>query len=438
MHRLPLADELPYRFHPPRPNPLLVRLTRPWRARMLRNEHRITEIDIAGQDYIAPLLAAGDGIMLTPNHPGRADGLILLDLADRLGHTCCTMAAYQIFEGDAGLRHWLFPRMGIFPIDREGSDLSAFKAAVDVVARAECPLVVFPEGEVYHLVDRLTPIREGAAAIAVAASKKLSEAGKRTWVVPIALKYRFPDGYDPVPTFRRLLESLEQRITWRIRHERGIVDRIYDIAGALLALKEIEHLGGADSGPLPGRIIRLGTVLLERIEVRRLGKSGSGPIPVRVKDVRRACLEALARPDLSAEDHEAIRRDLDDVFLALQCYSYPGDYVIADPTYDRTAETLMKLDEDLLGSQPATPLGPRRAVLRVGEPIPVHERVAALGKRGATPSITTELESRIQALLDTIGPGRSLPGMAAGIAPSPPSGGEEPASPIPQAPSFGR
>ena len=123
MHRLPLADQLPYRFHPPRPSPFWVRATRGYRRRLLRGEHRVLAIDVVGLEHLTPLLERRDGVMLTPNHCDRADGLVMLDLADRVGRPFCSMAAYQIFEGNAGLRHRLFPRLGIFPVDREGADL---------------------------------------------------------------------------------------------------------------------------------------------------------------------------------------------------------------------------------------------------------------------------------------------------------------------------
>lgn len=52
----------------------------------------------------------------------------------------------------------------------------------------------------------------------------------------------------------------------------------------------------------------------------------------------------------------------------------------------------------------------RRAIVRFGEPIDVAKRLADLGKpRLANPLITSELEVKIQSLLDAIGPGRLLP-----------------------------
>ena len=62
-----------------------------------------------------------------------------------------------------------------------------------------------------------------------------------------------------------------------------------------------------------------------------------------------------------------------------------------------------------MGAEAAKPLGPRRAIIRFGEPINVGERLAELGKpRAANGKITEELQGRIQHLLDVIGPGRPV------------------------------
>jgi 1-acyl-sn-glycerol-3-phosphate acyltransferase len=409
MHRLPLADQLPYRFHPPRLSRFWVWATGPYRRRMLRRTHRVVEVDIAGTEHLAPMLGRGDGVLVAPNHSDNADALTLFELGDRLRRPFCFMAAYQIFAGGAGLRHWLFPRLGAFPVDREGADLKAFKAGVEVLTGGEHPLVIFPEGEVYHMADRLTPLREGAIAVAVTAAKRLADAGRTVWIVPAALKYRFLDAHDPRPALEALMGELEARFTWWPRTHRPLVDRIYDYAEAVLALKELEYLGAVRAGPLPERLSNLRAHILHRIEDHRLGRRRSDPVPVRVKELRRACLDALADPLTTPEAAHTLRRDLNDLFVAVQLFSYPGDYVRACPTQERVAESLMKLEEDVLGVGEPTPRGPRRAILRLGPPIDVRERLAALGKpRVAIPALTAELEARMQGLLDQIGPGRRL------------------------------
>jgi 1-acyl-sn-glycerol-3-phosphate acyltransferase len=403
---MPLADQLPYRFYPPRLDPLCLRVSDWVGPLMLRREHRVEEVDIAGTEHLAPLLERGDGVLLTPNHPDHADCFLMFELSRRLRRPFYYMAAYQIFRGK---KQWLLPRIGVFPVDREGSDLTAFKAGVDVLARASNPLVIFPEGEIYHVSDRLTPIREGAVAVAAAASRKLADAGRAAWIVPVALKYRFLDRADPMPAMLRVMDRLEAHANWWPRADRALVERIYDFAEAMMGLKEYEYLGECRPGPLTERIADLARSILDRIEDRRAGKRRDDTVPVRVKEMRRACLDALADPATTPEQAHALRHDLHDLFVAVQCFSYPGDYVRRGPTLERASETLMKFEQDFLGAGEVAPHGPRRAILRIGEPIDVRARLSSSGRaRQAVSALSAELEARMQGLLDTIGPGRPL------------------------------
>ena len=319
------------------------------------------------------------------------------------------MAAYQIFEGDAGLRHHLFPRLGVFPVDREGSDLKAFKAGVEVLTTASNPLVIFPEGEIYYLADRITPLRDGASAVAATAGKKLVEAGKKMWIVPVGIKYRFLDGHDPLPALAGLMSDLERRYTWQPHNEWPLVDRIYHYAEGTLNLMEFEHLGECKCGPLKTRLASLRDKILDTIEDRLIGKRRDDTVPVRVKELRRHCLDELAKPETTPEHSRQLRRDLHDLFRVVQLFSYPGDYIRESPTVERIAEVLTKLEEDALDRGDTLPRAPRRAEVRIGPPIAVHDRLADGSKpRKVVPGLTADLEHGIQALLDEIGPGRRL------------------------------
>ena len=88
-----------------------------------------------------------------------------------------------------------------------------------------------------------------------------------------------------------------------------------------------------------------------------------------------------------------LEEDLDDLFLVVQAFSYPGDYVAESPSIERMAETLDKFEEDLLGHSTATIRGTRRATLTFGQPI-AAERPQSPAK------LTATLETQVQALLD--------------------------------------
>jgi 1-acyl-sn-glycerol-3-phosphate acyltransferase len=418
MHKLPLPDELPYEFQPPKLSPFWVRASRLFVGYMLRRTQFVRHIDAIGVETLGRLKASGDGVLITPNHPDLADPAVLFTLSRRAGVAFCYMAAYQIFAGTAGLRKFILPRLGVFPVDREGADRSAFQAGLDVLVRARNPLVVFPEGEIYFLGDRLTPLREGAAALALAAIRKM-DAARTVWVVPAAIKYRFLDGHDPIPELTRLMETLEARFTWWDPGNRPLVERLYRYAEGMLALKELEYLDAPQPGPLKERITRLKFSILDEMEDRRLGRRSDEPVPFRVKELRRTCLKALADPGITREQRRAVRRDLNSLFVAIQLFSYPGDYVRESPTLERFAEIMTKFEQDALGVMYPAPQGPRRAIVKFGEPIDVRAYMQPGGRRArdATATLTDELEVRIQSLMDGLGPGHPLPASALGPAP---------------------
>jgi hypothetical protein len=79
-------------------------------------------------------------------------------------------------------------------------------------------------------------------------------------------------------------------------------------------------------------------------------------------------------------------------------FSYPGDYVAQQPSVERIAETLDKMEEDVLGFRTARIRGARKATIVFGEPIGVEgER----GKKAAAAVLTRLLEERVQGLLDS-------------------------------------
>lgn len=425
MNRQPLTDELPYRFVRPRLAPACLWAARRIMPRLMRRDQKVEEVIIEGDAALRDRLGRGDGVLLCPNHTDHADSHLMFALSHRVGLPFYYMIAYQILRGARG---WFLPRVGAFPVDREGADLTAFKTGVDLLARGANPLVVFPEGEIHHLGDRVTPLREGALALATTAARRAGARGATIWLVPVAIKYRYRAAGDAVPALHEAMDALERRANWRVDRDRPLVARIYRYAEAMMALKEIEYLGAARSGPLPGRLAGLREHLLGRIEARRLPGprrrgAGEADVPERVKEVRRACLDALAGPAATDADRRSARADLHDAFVAFQTFSYPGDYLRNEPTVERAAETLMKFEEDFLGRHEVAPHAPRRAIVRVGEPVDVGARLAAFARpRQAVGVMTAELEQNLQALLDAIGPGSPLPGREVAEPEAPPPG----------------
>ena len=124
-------------------------------------------------------------------------------------------------------------------------------------------------------------------------------------------------------------------------------------------------------------------------------------IPERVKAARRACLDRLTPAEGPGDP--ACAAHLDDLFLVVQLFSYPGNYVAERPTIERLAETVDKLEEDGLGYHMARARGERTAVFQVGEPIDVAGFAAGAAQpRKAARPLTDALERAVQGMLDEI------------------------------------
>ncbi len=389
------VNRQPYRKPPrswsPEPSRFWVRFWRGRRRRLQIERHRLVNIDVHGLEHVRQAVNEGCGVLITPNHSSHADCFSIYDVADRLGMPFYVMIAWQNFARDGALKARILQQHGGFSVDREGNDLTAFRQATDVLRSQPNPLVIFPEGDVYHLNERILPFREGPAAIALSAAKR---AERPVVIVPCAVKYRYVE--DPTPGLLEVMDHLEESIHWRPRSDLGLSQRIYDLAEGALALKEIEFYGHCSCGPLPERIRKLIDFILAWLEDRYGLEAGRGGAPERVKLLRQHAIRRLAESPDGSPERRQCEEDISDLFLAVQLFSYPGDYVAEDPSIERIAETIDKLEEDLLGVKTATIRGSRKATVTLGEPI----RVASSRKeQGSAAELTQQLESRVQELL---------------------------------------
>ena len=374
--------------------PWLVRLWRPLINRELKRGQKIVELDICGTEHVERALKEGAGVMVTPNHSFHYDSYVMIEAAHRVGRPFHFLTAWQVFAMSKWFEQQVLQWHGCFSINREAADLTAFKTAVDILRENPYPLVIFPEGDIYHNNDRVTPFRDGAAAIAMAAAKK---ATRPVVCIPAALKCFYLD--DPTDELKQLMTRLEESLHWKPRPDLPLHDRIYRFSEGLLALKEYEQLGQPQAGSVPERTVRLAEAVVGRLERQHSVANKGGIIPERVKEVRRAVIKAIEQDGTTPEVKSKLTNDLEDLFFVIQLFSYPGDYVAQRPTIERIAETLDKFEEDVLRADFPGIRGRRRAVVRFGEPIPVPKEREA---RGAVEKWTDLVESRVQGLLDKI------------------------------------
>ena len=157
-----VVSDKPYVPVPPYRGTLWPRAMYLYVPRYLRLRYGTVKVEIVGADKLRASIAAGHGILLTPNHCRDEDPFILSMLAKKVRQPFFVVASAHLFMGNK-LQAFLLRRAGAFLIYREGMDKQAVQTSIEIIETAERPLVIFPEGHISRTNDRLTPMLEGTA-----------------------------------------------------------------------------------------------------------------------------------------------------------------------------------------------------------------------------------------------------------------------------------
>jgi hypothetical protein len=303
-----------------------------------------------------------------------------------------TMASWHLFN-QTRFTTFMVRLMGAFSVNREGLDRAAVDYAIDVLVKAERPLLIFPAGATSRTNDRLMALMEGPSFIARTAAKRRAKTGGKVVVHPICIKYLYQGDIEKVGN--EVLTDVERQLSWKPDPSVPLIDRIVKAGNALLTLKELEY--DAESPPglsLRQRQTNMVNRLLHPLEIEWLGVEQDGGIQSRVKALRMKIFPDLSRNEV--DDEERIRRwnQLDETYLAQQIDCYPEQYVTELPSVDRILETIEKFEEDL--NDKCRIHGQLKVVLDVGEAIEVsgkRDRSAASDPLMA--SIKEQLENKL-------------------------------------------
>lgn len=373
----PVVVDKPYRFYPPYTGRIwpwfMQRITR----RKLRNDFGIVDVECCGLERLKGSLAARHGILLAPNHCRPCDPLVVNEVCRHAGTIPLVMASWHLFA-QGGLTAFLLRRAGAFSVYREGMDRQALSAGVEILERAERPLLIFPEGVISRHNDRINSMMDGTSFIARSAAKKRSEKTPAGQVVvhPVALRYHFRG--DIEQSLHPVLDDIERRFTWRPKRELDLLGRIYRVGESLLCLKEMEYIGQPQAGTIPERLARLTDHLLVPLEQEWVKGQREATTVGRVKKLRMAILPDMVRGEISDAERERRWKHLADMYLAQQIACYPPDYIKSKPTPERMLETVERFEEDMTDTPRIH--RPMTVSVEIGEAIPVP----AARERGAT------------------------------------------------------
>ena len=394
---LEILIEKPYQFVPP--------ITWHWPQRiltifgqyrsLLRKEHGVIDHECRNLDRLRESIAAGHGIMLTPNHPRTADPIAMYHLCRETPVSMYSMASWHLFN-QTKFTTFMLRLMGAFSLNREGLDRKGVDYAINVLTKAERPLLIFAAGATSRTNDRLMAFMDGPAFIARTAAKRRAKTGGKVVVHPIGIKYLYQG--DIEKTCNDVLTGIEKQLTWKPDPNVPLIDRIVKVGNALMTLKELQFNVQCHPGtPLRERQTNMVNHLLEPLEREWLGKEHSGGIQARVKSLRMKIFPEMSRNEVDSEERERRWWHLEQTYLAQQIDCYPEQYLTELPSVDRILETIEKFEEDLNGK--CRIHGQLKVILDVGEAIEVStKRDRSAESDPLMSTIRERLESNLEQL----------------------------------------
>lgn len=388
--------EKPYRFIPPHHGDWIPTAIQFFHVidKYLKKCEGIHTHEVRGADHLRESLRRGHGVLLAPNHCRYADPIAMGWVAREANVLLYSMASWHLFHQSPVLAtaiRWC----GGFSVYREGVDRQSLETAIKALAEGKRPLVVFPEGTVFRTNDILQPLLDGVSFLArTAARRRAKHDGGSVVVHPVAIKYLFRGNLEE--TLNPVLRSIETRLTLHGSFRPGsLVQRVKKISEAMLALKEIQYFGQAQTGERRLRQQQLIRHLLCPLETKWLGKCSEDSIMPRVKQLRSAIVPHLFQ-STDVTRRAELWIDLEDIYYAQQIASHPSDY-LDQPTDTRVLETVEAIEEDLTDkSQIHRPL---HAILEVGEAIEVDGGKPA---RGQDDPLMAELTTALRGMLNRL------------------------------------
>lgn len=392
-----IVIDKPYKFIPPHrgdwPSWLVQKLrVVDW---YLKRAEGIESHEVRGIEHLRESLQRGHSVLLAPNHCRYADPIAIGWIARPLGFYIYSMASWHLFQQNRW-QGMVMRLCGGFSVYREGLDRQSLNMAVDVLAAAKRPLVVFPEGTVFRTNDRLQPLLDGVAFLArTAAKRRAKHDGGKVVIHPIAIKYLFCG--DLQQTLEPVMQQLEQRFTLdRIGTAASLLQRVDRLLQAQLALQEIKYLGSPQTGSVPQRQHELIEHLLGPLEQHWLGRRLDETIMPRVKQLRSAIVPSLLLSETTQVEKQRLWSDLADIYMAQQIASHPSDY-LDQPTDTRILETVESIEEDI--TDRAQVHRPLHAILEVGPALEVDTQRPP--REGADPlmsGLSNWLQYKLEAL----------------------------------------
>lgn len=391
----------------------------------LRYRLNIQSVTVKGQQRVIDLLNQGHHLMLTPNHPGHGDTLMVTPMYRAIGRPFNILVADFFFTNhfiSEKWRHRILNDRGMFPINREILDRDALNTAVEIMKKGENPLVIFPEGISTGQNDELGEVKEGAVMISLNAAKEVAQASphQHVMMVPVAMRHHFTR--DITQGLNRELQRLERQLRLPVGELskqnplEGLFQRIETAGQKAMEVREKAILGKSAAQPDMNWATHHQTVMdnIAEAVAQRLKmtfKPGSS-----ILDKHRDLTGKIKLMERAAEQDQITDRDAPKRVAQLKASLKPVldnlyEMLKLSPAYHtkvvnqhRLAEALYRIDAILNKgrSRVMARVGPRVTAIQMGEPIDVTGCMQQHtgGKGALRAEITEKLRAAIQGMLE--------------------------------------
>ncbi|MDJ0718573.1 MAG: 1-acyl-sn-glycerol-3-phosphate acyltransferase [Prochloraceae cyanobacterium] len=390
-------------FYPPQQNPIVVRLGYFIASCLARWFYRI-KLEIAPKDLEKLVPLKTERLVILPNHVTLTDWIIIFLLSTRMQDAFHFLAAKEAFRGLVGK---FMQQIGVYSIRRGVGDRASVAYTIELLMQPGVRLVIFPEGGCSYQNDTVMPFRSGAIQLPLQAMNKMVKQGNPVpdlYLVPISLKYRYLQ--DMTGVIQKILSQLESRLNIS-----KISDDSYERLRAVAekVLHNLEREYELERGDKTGmdwnqRIEFLKDHVLKSCEQKlEITPPPNSPPRERVYRVQ-SVLETRAE-ELPTEGYWTYESISKSTIRLLNFDAIYDGYVAANPTPERFMDTLTRLEREVFSfDRPPAPKSPRKAILRIGDPVNLKDYFQAYkeNKASTVESLTQQIQQIVQKNLDEI------------------------------------
>ena len=404
-------------FVAPRPNPALIRAMTVFnrivmlhgvpgfrdllpfnRLAGLRGVANVRHIDFPDADWerLKACCGVGRATFITPNHPEFfTDWMIDKEIVSQVSPLAASWATHGVVNGLGRLmqKFWLANNL-IAQIP--GNSQAAKEHSVAWALKGH-GVLLHPEGGVGWHANFVAPLLPGAVEMGLEALKRGETSDKdfEVWIAPVVWKLAFTSNVERALT--RECAYVETRLKIERRAADTLPQRVHHIHTTLLARDEADYR--LDPGEGAYYAARQEKLLLELSG--RLGEL-TGFDPADIAELLRLCRRWLRDGKGDAETQKQVRKLAD----SIQRIQRVGPWAFAHPaiTQEEIAEHLKRIRNDYckgklrdtLNRFIPQPAGPRRAHIRVPEPLGLH------AWEGSVDDALDTLRSRMQQAINGI------------------------------------